>query len=154
MNNREGSTTEEFRYRRLQLQEELNYTRTLPPRHPSFLIKSPVNGFIVAEVIQENLPRLLEIDAKWLASHLFSKKLLSRPILRKVTDSPDNLISALLESYESIKSDGETFNDFLLILCDDSAHKSLVTALKTEYGEYNNCIAGSEIRLIRLYLLH
>ena len=138
MNNREGSTTEQFQYRRLE--EELNFTRTIPPQQPSFLIQSPVNGFIAAEVIQENFPRLLEIDAKWLANHLFSKKLLSQPILKKIMESPDNLTSALLESYEFIKSDGETFNDFLSILCGELAYKSLVTALKTEYGEYNKLL--------------
>ena len=136
MNIPEGSTAEQFQYRRLQ--EELNYTRIIPPQQPSFLIQSPVNGFIAAEVIQENFPRLLEIDAKWLGDHLYSKKLLSKPILKKIMESPDNLTSALLESSEFIKYDGDTFNDFLSILHDELAHKSLVTALKTEYGEYNN----------------
>ena len=137
MNNREGSTIEQFQLRRLQ--EELNFTRTIHPpgyQKPSFLIQSPVNGFIAAEVIQENFPTLLEIDAKWLANHLFSKKLLSQPIFRKVMDSSENLSLALLESSKFMKSNGEKFNDFLLILHNELAYESLVTSLKTEYGEY------------------
>ena len=132
-----GIETEQIQYRRYQ-HEDLQYTRTVHSgyQQPSFLIQSPVNGAIAAEVIQGNFPRLLEIDAKWLANHLFSKKLLSQPILRKIMDSPDNLSLALFQSSEFMKSNGDKFNDFLLILHDELAYKTLVTSLKTEYGEY------------------
>ena len=51
-------------------------------------------------------------------------------------DSPDNLSLALFQSSEFMKSNGDKFNDFLLILHDELAYKTLVKSLKTEYGEY------------------
>ena len=135
MNIPQGSTAEQFQYRRLQ--EELNYTRIIP-QQPSFLIQSPVDGIIAAQVIKKHFSRLLEVEPIWLANRLFSKDLLSQPNLKKIIDSPGNLSLALLESSEIIKSDGEAFNDFLLILHDELAYRRLVTSLKTEYGEYYN----------------
>ena len=133
----ERSSTDQFHYRRLE--EEVQYTRTAvhPVRHP-FQIQSPVNGNIAAEVILENVSKLVETDAKWLSNQLCSKILLSKPILRKVLESPENLSLALLESSTNIKYDGEKFNDFLSIFIDEPAYKPIAIFLKNSYGECNN----------------
>ena len=65
---------EEIRYQR----EQFQYKKIANPVHPQhrFQVQSPVDGLIAAKVIQEAFPRLLQVDAKWLAAHLFSKNLL------------------------------------------------------------------------------
>ena len=105
-----------------------------------YLLPSPVNGEIAADVIQENFTKLTErIEATWLVTNLFEKKLLSKPILNKVLtlNSPENLSLALLESANIIKLNGEKFNDLLKILAKDSVYESLIAFLKTDYGKYN-----------------
>ena len=106
-----------------------------------YLLPSPVNGEIAADVIRENFTKLTErIEATWLVTNLFEKNLLPKPILNKVliNDSLENLSLALLKSADIIKSDGEKFNDFLVILAKDSVYKSLIPSLKTDYGKYNH----------------
>ena len=106
-----------------------------------YLLSSPVNGEIAADVIQENFTELTErIEATWLVNNLFEKKLLSKPTLNKVLtlNSPENLSLALLESANFIKSNGEKFNDLLKILAKDSVYESLIAFLKTDYGKYNH----------------
>ena len=105
-------------------------------------LRSPVHGEIAANVIQENFTTFREMMERstWLADNLFEKRLLSRPILNKVLkpNSPtENLSQALLESIDIIESDGEKFNDFLMILATEPVHESLMTRLKTKYGKYN-----------------
>ena len=124
---------EEIRYQR----EQFQYKKIANPVHPQhqYQVQSPVDGSLAAKVIQEAFPRLLQVDAKWLAANLFSKNLLSIPMFNKVNDSPENLSRALLEAHGRIKKDGEKFNEVLLILADEPVHEDLALFLKTEYGE-------------------
>ena len=126
----EGCTTEHYR------RSEEEYKRTTFCLH-QHLFQS-VNGVIAADVIDRHLHKLTQIDATFLATNLYSKKLLSKPNLKKILNSqrPDNdLAQGLLESSEIIKSNGRKFNDFLLILADESVHEELMESLKNEYGE-------------------
>ena len=102
--------------------------------HPK-LIQSPVDGLIAADVMRENFTKFTDMDPKWLAECLYTKKLLSKARFEKVLHSPGNLNSALLETCGIVKSDGEAFNDFLLVLLDEPVHKPLVMVLKKEYGK-------------------
>ena len=124
---------EEFHYQR----EQFQYKKIANPVHPQhrFQVQSPVDGSLAAKVIQEAFPQLVQVDAKWLAAHLFSKNLISIPTFNKVNDSPENLSRALLETHGGIRKDGEKFNEVLLILADEPVCEDLALFLKTEYGE-------------------
>ena len=127
MSSVEGCTTKHYR------RSEEEYKRTL--HQPLF---RSVNGVIAADVIDRHLHKLTQIDATFLATNLYSKKLLSKRSLRKILNSqaPEkDLTQGLLESLEIIKVDGGKFNDLLLMLADDSVHKQLMVSLMTEYGE-------------------
>ena len=99
------------------------------------LIQSPVDGLIAADVMRENFTKFTDMDSTWLAECLFTKKLLSKARFMKVLNSPGHLNCALLETCDIVKSNGEAFNDFLLVLLDEPVHKPLAMLLKSEYGK-------------------
>ena len=107
---------------------------TIHSGHPK-LLQSPVDGLIAAEVMRENFTKFTDMDPTWLAESLFTKKLLSKACFKKVLNSPGHLNSALLETCDIVKSNGEAFNDFLLVLLDEPVHTPLAMALESEYGK-------------------